>query len=275
MPAAYCVIREAPHYRRWAFLEGLRKAGFEAIPNSPPVGGKQRGNWLVIWNRYGHFHEMACDFERGGGTVIVAENGYIGKDSEGRQRYALSLGWHQNPLVPPDGERFAALGIEVLPWRDSGQHVLICAQRGFGAPPHGMPGKWPGQAFQRVKAQTQRPVKLRPHPEDRNIPARDKPGPLEHDLTNCHAVVVWSSTSAVKALLAGVPVFYASEHFIAAPAAVRGMADIERPFLDDRLPGLERAAWGQWSVAEIESGEPFQRYRDQCTARAGSASIAA
>lgn len=81
---------------------------------------------------------------------------------------------------------------------------------------------------------------------------------LGEDLVGCHAVVVWSSTAGVKALLAGIPVFRCGPNFIAEHAARHGITEIETPFVGDRAQALERMAWGQWSVEEIESGLPFE-----------------
>jgi len=266
MNEAYCLIREGPHYRRNAFLEGLRKNGF-AVHTSVPPDGPHAGDVLVIWNRYGDFASQADRFERAGGFVIVSENGYAGRDGDGRQYYALSSGWHQRPLIEPrltdHGSRFTPLGIAVKPWRSDGSHVLICGQRGFGVRPHCMEMRWPGQTANELRKFTKRPIRIRPHPEDKNVPPQDRTRrPLDEDLAGCWAVVVWSSTAGIKALLAGVPVFRCGPNFISEGAAKLGVAEIESPFLGDRTEALERTAWGQWSVQEIESGLPFQLWME-------------
>lgn len=264
MNTAWCLIREGPHYRRNAFLQGLRNTGYTPNTHQPP-DGKHDGDLLVIWNRYGDGHGHAERFERAGGRVIVAENGYCGRDGQGRQYYALSAAWHQQPLIDFVDEggsvpsRFAALGLEVKPWREGGEHVLVCAQRGFGVRPYCQESRWPGHVANELRKHTKRPIRIRPHPEDRNVPPKDRTQRrLEDDLVNCWAVVVWSSTAGVKALLAGVPVFRCGPNFIAEGAARHGIAEIENPFMGDRLPALERVAYGQWSVEEIEQGLPFK-----------------
>jgi len=269
MKAAWCLIREGPHYRRNAFLQGLRQAGYEPSVNQPPES-KHAGDLLIIWNRYGDWHDQALRFERAGGRVIVAENGYAGRDKDGRQYYALSDQWHQRPLIDATGEhsslvtrhssRFELLGIEVAPWRAPAPqgHVLICAQRGFGVRPHCMEKKWPGQIATELRKYTKRPIRIRPHPEDRDVPQQDRTRrPLADDMDGAHAVVVWSSTAAVKALLAGIPVFHGGPDFIVQPAAKLGIESIEDPLMGDRAAAFERLAWGQWSVSEIEAGLPF------------------
>lgn len=265
MNQAYCLIREGPHYRRNAFLEGLRHNGFTVSVNQPP-DGPHAGNVLVIWNRYGDRHFIAERFEKAGGRIVVAENGYMGRDAQGRQFYALSADWHQRPLIEVRSQkaegrssRFDALGIPLAPWREKGEHILICSQRCFGVPPHAHERKWPGQMANELRRYTKRPIRIRWHPEDKGVPPADRTKRrLEEDLVGCHAVVVWSSTAGVKSLIAGVPVFRCGPDFIAQDAAPLGIDAIEQPWMGDRMPALERAAWGQWSVDEIESGTPFR-----------------
>ena len=270
MKTAWCLIREGPHYRRNAFLEGLRKTGYTVSTSSPPDGGKRTGDVLVIWNRYGDYHMHAERFEKAGGRVIVAENGYAGRDAEGRQYYALSAAWHQRPLIESritnHESRFSKLGIAVKPWRADGKHILICPQRGFGVRPHCMEKRWPGQTANALRQYTKRPVRIRPHPEDRDVPVQDRTRrPLDEDLADCWAVVVWSSTAGVKALIAGIPVFRCGPNFIAEAAAKHGIAEIEGPLLGDRGAAFERLAWGQWSIAEIDAGLPFSLMRREPT----------
>jgi hypothetical protein len=121
------------------------------------------------------------------------------------------------------------------------------------ASPHG----WAEDVMRRLKQITGRPVSLRPHPETRNgpVPAMS----LEEDLEDCWAVVTWASGAAVKAIIAGVPVFYAAPHWILSGAAKRDLREIETPWRGDRRPHLERMAWAQWRVDEIASGAPFRR----------------
>ena len=58
-----------------------------------------------------------------------------------------------------------------------------------------------------------------------------------------------------------MPVFYEAPALICSGACERGIEAIEAPRRPDRLPALERLAWAQWSLAEIESGAPFARLR--------------
>lgn len=266
---AICHIRQMPHYRRGAFEQGLRAVGYRLVTSGAPAGPE---DLFIIWNRYAHFHSMATAWERQGGTVLVAENGYAGVDAEGRQYYALSATGHNGSGWFPVGneKRFPALGLEVKPWREllANGYWLVCGQRGIGSPEMASPDRWHATAAAAVTRLGKTP-KIRLHPG-----TKPPPTTLADDLAGANACVIWSSSSGVKALLSGVRVVYDAPHWICAPAAQRLATVAEKGLTADdglRDYALERMAHAQWAVAEIESGEPFARFRDAIGARSGKA----
>lgn len=261
---AFCLVRNQPHYRFDSFIAGLRAAGYQAIPGHPqwPV---RPGELLVIWNRNGETDQVARRVEAAGGLVLVAENGYIGADAQGIQTYALALHGHAGSGVWPDGgaERWSALGIETRPFRDHGDHIVICGQRGFGAPGMASPPEWHRDVARRLQRITQRPLVIRPHPgKPANHP--EVVDAMRKALEGAHACVVWSSANAVRALVEGVPVFYEAPHSILGGAAKRGIQEIDQPLKDEglRLAALQRMAWAQWTIAEIATGNPIKQLVD-------------
>lgn len=277
---AYCQIRQGPVYRREAFLEGLKAAGLNvSAGNGWPARILER-DVLVIWNRYGPHHELAARFEAAGARVIVAENGYLGygghshrpHDPTGRRMYAIALHDHNGRGVWPgprrelvdgrliccDESRFEDLGVKVKPWREGGRKVVVCAQRGVGSPGRASPLEWAERTADALARLLKIPVVVRKHPGDDEPRVR-----LEDDLEGAQACVIWASGAGVKALVEGVPVFYACPWWICGAGARRydGPAALLTPVRDDvqRAVALERMAWGQWTCDEIASGDPFRR----------------
>lgn len=257
---AYCLIREQPHYRRDAFVTGLARAGYDVV-TQPPAGRQGPGDLLIVWNRYGSYHQAALAHERAGGLVLVAENGYLGRDRQGVQMYALACHGHNGSGWWPegDGSRFAALGVEPRPWRAGGGYLYVRGQRGIGSPEMASPPAWHRGMAERL-TRSGHVVICEDHP---GVPAND-PGEVErlHErLAGASACVIWSSAMGVRALVEGVPVFYCAPHWICSGAARRGTELLDEPIKDDaaRLRALERMAWAQWSIAELQSGEPFKR----------------
>lgn len=281
MPFAIVAIRREPWYRREALEEGLKRLGYtikDPYCNTGPFfrGGvdrvepSSRDDLIITWNRKLGHDEQVCElFEARGGTSIVLENGYLQRVD--KSMYAISVHGHNGSgWYPQDDsvDRFTPLGFPQRPWRTAGQHVLVCDQRGVGSKRMASPMGW----GQRLKINTElalaergtpvREVRLRPHPG--NFVAKI---PLEKDLKDAWACVVWSSACGVRALVEGIPVFVDAPDWICRDVAYRPKAltkAFETPkFTYDQVRiALNRMAHGQWSVEEIRSGEPFARMRD-------------
>lgn len=250
MPRATVVFGGGLHYRRDAFEHGLKRLGYEIAPK--PLLYPEPGDVLVIWNRKPSDEGFARTYEKAGAEVIVAENGYVGRAPDGDKLYALALGHHNGIGAWPSGgpERWERLGVDLAPWRSIGRDVVILPQRGIGERGVAMPLTWTAQMYDGLKARTSRPISIRRHPGVAKLE------PYEALMT-AHAAVTWASGAAIKAIVAGVPVFYGLEGWIGAAAASRDINRLETPPLPDRLPMLHRLAWAQWSILEIHSGEAF------------------
>lgn len=247
-------IRKEPHYRRQAIESGLLRCGYELHTRWPHLISKR--DLLVLWNRKKGAEETeAEDWERRGGSVIVMENGYLQKVD--KSMYAISVGQHNGAGWFPvgDEDRFSKLGFEVKPWREDGEYVLVCAQRGIGSKLMASPPGWAEKTAKQIQKITKLPVKIRQHPG--NFVAKV---PLVQDLAKAESCVIWSSGSGVRALVEGVPVVSTAPHWICDEAAVSQWIHTDNYVArDNRERALHRMSHGQWAVNEIASGEPFAR----------------
>lgn len=255
LPVAVCFTRPRDWHRREFYVAGLKAAGFHI---SKDIDRRPEPDDLFLcWNRMAWDDPIARRYEKAGARVIVTENGWVGKAPDGGKMYALCLGHHNGIGSWPagDGSRWSRLGVTLKPWRQDGRHILAICQRGFGPPEVAMPRDWPRRVADRLRRVTKRPIVVREHPGR----FKDRARPLEADLEDAWAVVTWASGGAIKAIAHGIPVFHELKGWIGAGAAAQGFADLEKPFLGDRMPMFERLAWAQWSLAEIQGGEPFRR----------------
>lgn len=247
MKRALNLLRPGLAYRREKFETGLRASGFKVVDH---IHDPRPGDVLLIWNRYGHFHERATVFERAGGTVIVAENGYVRDQIDGKW-FALSIGHHAGAGKWNVGgpERWDRLGVELQPWRADGGEDVILGQRGIGE--HGIASP-PGWAESLLRNKVGH--RIRQHPG--NEPARI---PLEEDLRNARCVITWHSAAALSALIMGIPVFTAFDKWVGAQACARisSYPKVKRSD-EDRLQTFRRLIWAQWELREIENGEAFR-----------------
>jgi hypothetical protein len=254
---AWSLIRREPHYRHDAFLSGLAAAGYE-VHDAAPVFPVKHGDVLVIWNRYHDREQLADRFEAAGGTVLVAENGYLRGRHDGGDYYALAVHGHNGSGQWHIGgpERWESLGIALKPWRTDGGHILVAPNRPFGMRGFAMPAGWGERTADELRRTTRRDVRLRLHP------GNGRPAvPLEDDLRGAHCVVIWSSSVGVRALIEGVPVICHAPAWICKGAAMEpgqewyGLSEMD----ERRAAALHALAWAQWNCEEIASGEPFRR----------------
>lgn len=230
------------------FCAGLAAAGYEITKSK--ISKPKPYDVLLAWNRKFPNEQLISEYERAGCRVYIAENGYIGRDEQGRKLISLSLSRHAGAgkWFIGSAPRHERHGFIQRPWRAEGEEIIVLGQRGIGASKN---LEWADDLRRQIKKKTRRPVRLRPHP------GKDGP-PLEPDLDRAHAVVTWSSAAAIQAIAYGVPAFYFMPDWIAAPAAVYGIDDLESPFLGDRNPMFHRLGWAQWTVDEVASGEAFK-----------------
>jgi hypothetical protein len=149
------------------------------------------------------------------------------------------------------------LGLQINPWRQSGEHILVCPSRGISQTPP--PRNWVESTIAELRKHTDREIRVRKHPGNWKLRAQEIDASLQEDLKDAWACVTWASTAGLKALLAGIPVIYTAPNWIGADAAGNKLWRIEDPLLLDRRPMFERLAWAQWSLDEIVTGEPFQK----------------
>ncbi len=259
MPTAYSILPDRfPDDRHGAIEAGLRRCGYRVVRGPGPP--KSDRDVLLTWTVHkGHKENTARAFEAAGGRVVVCEEAHLKGLVRGEKLFTVVLHDHNGagPWTVGGPERWASFGIELRPWRDAGQHIVVREQRGIGSRKMASPPNWHEAMAERLRRTTGRPVVIRRHPK---IVAREGLGriPLEKALQDCHALVTWASSDGTRALIQGVPVFAMAPHFFVQSACNRDLANIETPAMPDRLPAFERLAWAQWSLREIRSGKTFE-----------------
>lgn len=252
---AYVHLPAHVEERRAAFIDGLARLGFIVIQGQPtePV---RPGDVAVIWNRMRRSQQSVDMVKAGGGALIVTENGYFGRDRNQRPPYAMALDGHNGSgrWYAPDPSRLQALDLPFQPFRTTGRYVLITDQRGLGSPQMRSPHDFANRTAGEIVRTTHAEVRIREHP-GRHKPER----PLEADLAEARAVVVWSSNCASSALIQGIPTYYRAPTIV-----TRGAAHPFAPAMTGTFTALARqrafgrAAWAQWFLDEIATGEPFR-----------------
>jgi hypothetical protein len=230
--------------------------------------------------------------KRGGRVAIADSNLFLYRDTSNPLYY---LRYSFDGVFPSTGEYCDSwhsdwrwcdirrdIGVDLQPWRQRGDHVLICLQRDGGWSMQGRPVvDWAIDVISRLSQHTRRPFRIRPHPGDRGsakhtaqilhhfkknkqvlISASAATQTLMGDLKNCWAVVNHNSSPTVGAAIEGIPVFVTDpENSQCRDIANTDLARIEEPVLPDRLPWVCKISQSHWSHADLESGRCWQHMR--------------
>lgn len=234
-----------------AMAAGMRRHGVEVIADPEP--GVPVVTWS--WHTGRHFHRRGFD-------VLVLERGYVGNRFEW-----TSAGWNglngraAFPVIEDGGERWRKhFGHLMRPWRDTGSYALILGQVERDMAVRGV--YLPELYRKAAAAVTDLPVVFRPHPC--HVMAVDGAprlhGTLEEALEHAARAITWNSTSAVEAVLAGVPTVAMDEGSMA--WAVTGHSLHEPPPMPDREAWAHALAWKQWTMDEVASGDCWAAVKD-------------
>jgi hypothetical protein len=210
------------------------------------------GDVLITWSPFRRSKRWAAvrDVRAAGGRAVILENGWLSPPGGARYfQFALD-GWNGTGRFPDGGPaRWAAWGVALRDWQRQGGHVLVLGQKAQSiADARRMPSGW----AQSLRLETRRPVL-------RRMPGAARP--LEEDLRGAWCTVTWTSTAAIKGLVAGIPAFHCGPNTLC-PELSRPGLDVEAPIYPERQPVFERLAWCQWTPAEIATGEPLARLLD-------------
>jgi hypothetical protein len=145
--------------------------------------------------------------------------------------------------------RLRALGVTIKPWRELGDHIVVCPQSNEYMELVGWEGDWLDGVTDALKKHTARRLLVRRKAERR---------PLSEDLRGAWALVAHSSAAAVEAIIAGVPAFCTG----ICAAQWMGASDlslIESPvYPDRRQEWAEVLAENQWTADEMRDGTAWK-----------------
>ncbi|GAA4440511.1 hypothetical protein [Bremerella cremea] len=200
------------------------------------------------------------------GQHIVVEEGIIHRE------HYFTVGWGG-----PDGrvnfcnwncpaDRWELLKVRVMPWRNTGKHVLLCGQIPWGSSvQHTDHAQWCRTTAMQLRYLTSRPIVFRPHPlhrdaiDMRSVDVQLSTAPsLQEDLYDAWAIVTFNSNAGVEATLAGIPAFVAEDSENGDAVLNRRLEEIETPSMPPRSQWLYNLAYTQWTPTEIADGKTLK-----------------
>lgn len=243
--------------RKPACARVVTEEGHKYVPVSPSethcsiVYGILRGTGDIL---------KSC--EEKGLDYLYCDHSFFGatRAGTGGQNYyrLVPNGRYYTDLGDMPGDRWATLGLQVKPWRKTGDHVVIVPVSKFVAAYNGFDAHdWLAETYDQVKSHTDRPIVVKP---------KDSERPLASVLENAWALVTMESNAAVDAVLSGIPVF-TSPQAAASRVGSTDLSELETPAMPDRAQHLANLAYQQWTVEEIRSGRAKAVLREQISQR--------
>ncbi len=178
---------------------------------------------------------------RRGEYFRITKNAYQ-HDGSGTYRPDRFRMLHRRPLMPT--------------WRRDGSHVLVCPNSDIYMGLHGINGaEWLKSVLKTLSEHTDRPIRVR---------WKHTSPQIRYDVAGAWAVVVFSSASALDALIGGVPVFVLAPFAAGYRMGLSDLTQIEKPIYPaDREQFLWNLAHQQWTYAEIMRGQAWTALLEQ------------
>ena len=177
------------------------------------------------------------------------------------------------------------LNVDLKPWRTTSRDgfILICCQRDGGWSMEGMPVmNWLRDVMTKIRTYTDRRVKIRFHPGDKNtakhqamirewIKARNVQfqgvevswsKDIRDEYAGAYAVVGHNSSPTVSSVIEGIPTIITdTERAQSAPVTHHSFAEIEKPRDFDRELWVRQMAQVHWTLDELKDGTAWKHLR--------------
>ena len=244
-----------------AFIEHLRAKG-EKISINKDEDCDVAVIWSVLWSgRMSNNRKIWNNFQERKKPVVVMEVGGLKRNStwkmgiNGINRDADFA----NDIF--DAQRWSKFNIEMKPWKQNGDTIIICGQHDASHQWSGKPSMadWIEQQIIEIRKYSSRPILIRPHP--RNIfnfnekkytnvkigePQRDKSTYDDTDfkktLNSAWTVINYSSNPAIESVINGIPVFV-SESSLCYDVGNHSLTTIENPVMPERQQWANKLAY--------------------------------
>jgi len=167
------------------------------------------------------------------------------------------------------------LDIRCDPWRQQGDHILICLQRDSGWNAKGFDqNSWLLKTIKIIQSRSNRKIKIRPHPatlktnwnkicgDYNNLEVvNSATSSLQENLQGAHCAVFYNSSSSVAAVLAGIPVFVSDPSAVTWQVANQNIKNIENPVMPDRTQWLNELSACHWTIEQSRQGDIYKNFK--------------
>jgi hypothetical protein len=211
-------------------------------------------------------------------TLAIDSNLFLYQDPNNTKQY---LRFSLNDVFPATGNYFTDrvdparwqkiktdIGFDLKPWRQNGNHILICLQRNGGwSMGNTDVMSWCNKTILELKKYTDRPIIVRAHPGDKrakkylklnhpNVSISSNPSILQ-DFSNSWATITYNSSPGVASAIEGIPVFVTDPNPKISQAydvANTDISKIETPDLFSRQSWVEKISMCHFNFDDLKQG---------------------
>ena len=173
-----------------------------------------------------------------------------------------------------------SLGINAQPWSNTDENILICLQRDNGWNAKGFDQEvWLKKTIKKIRALTDRPIKIRAHPGDLNrTKTKNKHDwtfvnqfkgcelidsvstTLHQSMKTARCAVYYNSSSSVLSVLKGIPTFVSEESAVTWDVANHNIKNILDPFMPDRTQWFNNLSQAHWTIEQSRAGDVYKHF---------------
>ena len=209
-----------------------------------------------------------------GRNLLMVESGFVRRGEYWQIGWGGYAGEADFQTAGCSGDRWKSMGIDILPWFHRPENpFIVCGQVPWDTQVQDIDhGKWCRDTIQYLEKQKVE-VKFRPHPA---VVARGRldlygihknkytNNTLEEDLKLAQCFVTWNSTSAIDALIHGVPIVVENSSSLSWKMGRNTIQEALENGLayPDRNRFFASIGYSQWNLQEMKEGLPWKHLQN-------------
>ncbi len=219
-------------------------------------------------------------------TLAIDSNLFLYRDLNNTKQY---LRFSLNDVFPTTGNYFTDyvnpnrwqkikndIGLDLKPWRQQGDHILICLQRNGGWSMGNIDVmQWCNNIILELKKYTDRPIIVRAHPGDRrakhylklnhpNVKISNNVSILQ-DFLNAWSTITYNSSPGVASAIEGIPLFVTDPNPSLSQAydvANTDLSKIETPQTFERQQWIEKLSMCHFNFEDLQNGVAWNTIKE-------------
>lgn len=215
----------------------------------------QKSHSIFVDSNILHYARQEHEWHRYSLNSVYPDSGVYFFDELDKSKWETYSAWHN---------------VNLKPWREHGEHILILCQRPKGFNMFTDQDQWLNKTVDKIRKISERPIMIRMHPGDgsrfkqiekiqkqygNTVIISDHEN-IKDALDNCWVTVGINSTPNVVAAIEGIPGYIEDQRRSwAADVAFTELEKINNPPLVDRTHWVEKIANIHWSNEEVKSGK--------------------